>query len=143
VRPQGGGGAVGNNPSQLHALAANVQFVGDVRAGVEGFMTQEMWKAFAKFALLKEGHKELRSLLAVFKSQDSVPRSYLEEHGLQYPTKLYKVLHATRERGKMLYVPYDPCMALVLRYNLSDVPSFAETLRLLVKEMNNNLNLMY
>jgi hypothetical protein len=48
----------------------------------------------------------------------------LEEHDLQYLIKPYKVLHATT-RGEMLYVPYDPCMALVLRYNLSDAPSFA------------------
>ena len=132
----------GNNPSQLHALAANVQRAGNVRAGVEGFMTQEMRKACAKFALLQEEHEDLYDLLALFKNQDSVPRSYLKEHKLQYPTKPYKVLHAT-ERGKLLYVAYDPCMALVLRYNLSDAPSFAETLRLLVREMNNNLNLMY
>jgi hypothetical protein len=42
----------GNSPSQLHALVANVQHAGDVRAGLEGFMTQEMSKACDKFALL-------------------------------------------------------------------------------------------
>jgi hypothetical protein len=72
-----------------------------------------------------------------------VPREYLGEHDLQYPTKPYKVLHATLERGNKSYVPYDPCMAIVLRYNLSNAPSFAETSRLLVREINNNLNLIY
>ena len=100
------------------------------RRVIVNYMLDEVGKAIDRRDTMLATHPAMESILALFKTQNEVPKSLLTVKGIGGPSP-NKVLRVVLRSHTAKLVPADAAMALVLRFCLSTTPPIEALQKLL------------
>ena len=120
---------VGGNPADY--LKLDRQWVnagkGSLEAVVESFNRDLLDKAIDSYDKSIVANNRVKDLYALFKEQNEVPRSVLRVMNIERPSpdKVLRLMLSSKN-NKIVLVPVDAAMAVVLRFALAEPPTLKE-----------------
>ena len=125
---------VGGNPVRLEKLdsaltGSNV----DVVEATDTFLGIALAETIDRHTNMRAANPEFEAITELFKTQDEVPETLLEEKRLSLPSPCKVLREVRRDDNEVVLVPADAYMAFVLRHDLQEAPPIEELKKMVAR----------
>ena len=125
---------VGGNPAELEKLdsaltGSNV----DVVEATGKFLGRALAETISRHTNMRAANPEFEAITELFKTQDEVPKTLLEEKRLTLPSPCKVLRQVKRDDNEVVLVPADAYMAFVLRHDLKKPPPIEELKKMVAR----------